>query len=252
MEWIYLSPHLDDIAMSCGGLVWEQAMAGEHVTIWSICAGDPPDTPLSPLAQSLHDRWETGREAVALRREEDARSCAALGAIPRHFTWPDVIYRSYPHTGQPVITANEELFTAAPEDHLVIELSEVLAGQTPPGSQLVCPLALGCHVDHLLVRAAAERTGRRLLYYADYPYILTSPELLAAMERKADLRRGAAISEAGLAAWQSAIRAHRSQISTFWRDEREMALALSNYRAGGGGRLWAPGLDASPGSPAKL
>ena len=93
MQWIYISPHLDDVALSCGGRVWEQAQEGDHASIWTICAGDPPQGPLSPFAQSLHDRWETGREAIAQRREEDILSCRQLGASYRHFDVPDCIYR---------------------------------------------------------------------------------------------------------------------------------------------------------------
>ena len=240
MEWIYLSPHLDDIALSCGGLAWEQARAGESVAIWTICAGDPPANQLTPLAEELHARWETGRMAVALRREEDTRSCEALGVKLRHFPYPDVIYRANADSGLPVINRNEDLFTAQPELPLVAELAGRLEREVPAGSQVVCPLCLGRHVDHLLVRAAAERAGLPLLYYADYPYVLSSPELLAAMEKGEWQRQAATISEPGLLAWQAAIAAHRSQISTFWKDDKEMALALRNYWAGGGGRLWRP------------
>lgn len=79
MKTIYLSPHLDDAALSCGGLVWMQAQAGERVEIWTMCAGDPPEGRLSDYAQAHHERWGLGREAVAARREEDARSCNILG-----------------------------------------------------------------------------------------------------------------------------------------------------------------------------
>jgi LmbE family N-acetylglucosaminyl deacetylase len=238
-QWIYLSPHLDDIALSCGGLAWEQARAGESVAVWTICAGDPPSSQLTPLAQELHARWEAGRAAVALRREEDTRSCEALGVKLRHFPYPDVIYRTCPESGLPVINHNEELFTVQPEPALLAELALLLQREIPAGSQVVCPMCVGQHVDHLLVRAAAERTGMPLLYYADYPYVLASPEMLAILEGREWKRQAAPISEPGLLAWQAAITAHHSQISTFWKDDREMALALRNYWAGGGGRLWA-------------
>ena len=64
MEWIYLSPHFDDIAYSCGGLVWEQVNSGQMVSIWTICAAYPPPGPLSSFASILHERWGTGREAI--------------------------------------------------------------------------------------------------------------------------------------------------------------------------------------------
>jgi len=53
MNWIYISPHLDDVAFSSGGLVWEQSNAGEQVGIWTIFAGDPPVGPLSDFAEKL-------------------------------------------------------------------------------------------------------------------------------------------------------------------------------------------------------
>jgi len=68
VKWIYLSPHLDDAALSCGGLLWEQSQAGDEVAVWSICAGDPPPGRLSPFARSLQARWGTGSRSAAERR----------------------------------------------------------------------------------------------------------------------------------------------------------------------------------------
>lgn len=80
MQTIYLSPHLDDVALSCGGLVWQEAQAGEQVAIWTICAGGIPPGPLSDFAKKLHKRWQTGRNAVKHRRQEDIASCSILDA----------------------------------------------------------------------------------------------------------------------------------------------------------------------------
>ncbi|MBA4379671.1 MAG: PIG-L family deacetylase, partial [Anaerolinea sp.] len=57
MRWIYISPHLDDAVLSCGGLIWEQSHAGTQVEIWTVCTGDPPEGPLSPFAEVLHAEW---------------------------------------------------------------------------------------------------------------------------------------------------------------------------------------------------
>ena len=68
MHWIYLSPHLDDAVLSCGGLIWEQVQLGERVEIWTIFAGDPPAEMLTPFAEELHTRWGCGLNAVEIRR----------------------------------------------------------------------------------------------------------------------------------------------------------------------------------------
>jgi LmbE family N-acetylglucosaminyl deacetylase len=83
MPWIYLSPHFDDVALSCGGLVWEQTQIGEMVSIWTVCAGEPPLGDLSPFAKELHSRWEVGQNAPNQRKNEDTRSCHRLGVSSR-------------------------------------------------------------------------------------------------------------------------------------------------------------------------
>ena len=110
MEWIYFSPHLDDVALSCGGLVWEQRRAGQRVSIWTLCAGDPPAGALSPFAQSLHARWQTGADAVALRRQEDIAACAALEAEYRHLDVPDCIYRRGEVSRQVIYASESDIF----------------------------------------------------------------------------------------------------------------------------------------------
>jgi LmbE family N-acetylglucosaminyl deacetylase len=249
MDWIYISPHLDDVALSCGGLVWEQSHQGEVISIWTVCAGDPPPLPLSPLAESLHSRWQTGPAAVTERRLEDIAACQELAASYRHLSVPDCIYRRSPQDGEALYATEEAIFGALhPADtRLVGELSSWLASDLPRQAVLVCPLAVGRHVDHLLTRAAVERLVQVnafesqwfLCYYADFPYAQNR-------DSRASLPIGPgwdvqtySVSDPGLLAWGRAIAAYASQISTFWSDSGAMQIALRDYaRQEGGVRLW--------------
>src|SRR6266508_5878097 len=97
MRWIYLSPHFDDVVLSCGGMVWEQTQAGHKVEAWTICAGAPgPGEPISDFARQLHTRWGTGPEAVPVRRAEDDAALHLLGSESRYWDLPDCIYRRLP------------------------------------------------------------------------------------------------------------------------------------------------------------
>jgi LmbE family N-acetylglucosaminyl deacetylase len=241
MDWIYISSHLDDVALSCGGLVWEQAQAGDATAIWTICAGDPPEGPLSPFAEELHARWGTGREAARLRRLEDQASCAYLGAVARHFSIPDCIYRRAISDGAPLYTSNQAIMGPLNPDEadLLRVLAAELADALPVEARLVCPLAIGGHVDHRLTRLAVESTGRRVWYYVDYPYILEAQEALEGLRQEGWKAKTFAVSENGLRAWENAVAAHASQISTFWPDLPAMQAALQAYHQDMGGViLW--------------
>jgi LmbE family N-acetylglucosaminyl deacetylase len=260
MTWIYLSPHLDDAALSCGGLIAHQTSTGETVEIWTICAGDPPPGALSPFAEELHLRWGTGREATALRRQEDLASCAQLSATCRHLPVPDCIYRQagldYWRKTKPVerktnsaqtsfLYPNRDTIFAAlhpQENDLVDRLARALSDMLPPESELLCPLTLGGHVDHRLTRAAAESLGRELWYYADYPYVMEHGEQIAALEAGGWLMQRFPISQTAVETWFQAVAAHKSQISTFWPDLSAMQAAIqAYYDQFGGAVVWKKG-----------
>ena len=241
MLWIYLSPHFDDAALSCGGLVWEQVRAGDSVSIWTVCAGEPPATELSPFAQELHARWEAGDDAPSQRKVEDLNSCQRLGAASRYFDIPDCIYRRHPGTGR-FLYASEAALSGPVQpgdDQTIARLREELGRAYQPGMNLVCPLAIGNHVDHQLTRLVLEGMRRSLWYYADYPYVEQGRVQVEELERAGWVSQHFSISQAGLLAWQDSIAAHASQISTFWRGETEMRQAIAAYLGGNNGfRLW--------------
>jgi len=267
MTWIYLSPHLDDVAFSCGGLVWQQAQAHMPVEIWTICAGDPPARSISAFAQELHARWEgpfpatIGRQvgknrpirrpdapgaspssqAVTWRRSEDMAACRQLSAAYRHFSYLDCIYRSHPQTSAHLYPDRDAIFGALDpaEEGLVQALADDLLAHLPQEATVVCPLAIGGHVDHQLLRKAAQRLPGSLWYYADFPYARHAAGELADLEFAGWERCTFPISPAGMHAWSAAIAAHASQVSSFWPDLNTMRDDLQAYsRLYGGIPLW--------------
>lgn len=239
-HWIFLSPHLDDAVYSCGGLIWEQVQKGDPVEVWTIFAGDPPDDVLSPFAQGLHQRWQTGMDASVVRREEDWNACSTVGASAYHFNFLDCIYRRFPGTGEPLIRRDEDLFTpiVPEEQYLVNQLVEQFFQMVPENIQLVSPLGLGGHMDHRLVRKAAETMGMPLWYYADYPYA-GSGEWMETSALESFEKVAFKVSRNGLMQWQKAASAYQSQLNTFWKGEAELEAALEIYWQKSGGRfLW--------------
>ena len=239
MRWIYISPHFDDAVLSCGGLIWEQARKGTHVEIWTICAGDAPPGPLSPLALACHQVWGLAQaeEVVAARRIENQDAAAAVGAETVNFAIPDCIYRRSP-TGE--LLYPEEVFSITHpfEKDLDATIAAAMASELQAEDVVVSPLTIGGHVDHMMARRAAELLDRPLLYYADIPYLLNSPEKLAPATQGLKDTLYPVIKK-GLVAWQDGIAAYRSQMFMLFSTDEKMRADIRLYWEGPRGiRLW--------------
>ena len=181
MRHLFLSPHLDDTALSCGGTAHQLAQRGDVVWNATLCTADAPaNWRGSSAAQHVHAEWQLGDQPYAARRSEDARACALLGITSLHLGLPDAVYRFNP-AGAPLYTDNFMAGALALFDLTVTceqaarALRVMLYEQIGPGDlRVYCPLTLGGHVDHLLLRRAIESLqgvlNSHISYYEDYPY----------------------------------------------------------------------------------
>jgi len=230
MRWIYLSPHLDDAVLSAGGLIHDQSRAGISVEIWTVMSGFPSGIEeFSFLATVNHAVWgfSSGGETVRARRAEDENAAGILGARVIHFDFLDCIYRrgwdgnwlynvdlTEPYDVEVLGKKSMEAITTPPREEdadLPSRIAEMASSRLMPDDVLVCQLAVGSHVDHVLVRRAAELLGRPLMYDIDIPYLFYKPEEFA--PKSAGMQeRVHAVTGAGLRAWQEAVLAYKSQI----------------------------------------
>ena len=239
---LYLSPHLDDAALSCGGQIAQATRQGRRVLIVTVMAGDPPMEAGNDYIVSLHARWELDRDAAAQRRAEDLAACALLGADALHLDVPDCIYRTDPATGAPLYLSDADIFgdIHAAETPLVARIAGLLRG-LPAAAEVYAPLTVGHHVDHLLVRAAAEQVwGGGLRYYEDYPYAQQPGKLDAVLGADGGWHATVIpLDAAALEAKCAAVSAFRSQLSTFFADRADLEAQVKGYAQNvGGERVW--------------
>jgi LmbE family N-acetylglucosaminyl deacetylase len=242
---IFLSPHLDDAALSCGGIIYQLAQAGHRVQVITLFAGDPPPAPLAPFAQSLHDRWQAD---PAARRMEDVAALRVLGAEPIHWPYPDAVYRRDAKAGKALYDSEESIFdeVQAADAEMIRSIAQRLSS-LDPAAHILTPLSAGHHVDHQIVRAAAETSRASLIFYEDYPYAETPAKLEAALDGSRWTPERVALSDAAIRAKAAAILAYRSQMSTFFESAVEMEARVRAYACwvgGGAGpaeRLWRAG-----------
>ena len=212
MRWIYLSPHLDDAVLSAGGLIYEQTQAGTPVEIWTFMCGYAPAGPVSPFAELQHAQWgfASAEETTRMRRQEDKTAAALVGANILHFDFLDCIYR---RGADGEWLYNDIFVPPHPEDAMLpAQIAEAIATHLQPDDILVCQLAVGSHVDHVLVRQGAELLGYPLRYDIDVPYIFYKPEELVL--KSAGMKESVhSITETGLKHWKEAALAYKSQIA---------------------------------------
>jgi LmbE family N-acetylglucosaminyl deacetylase len=198
MKHVYLSPHLDDAALSCGGAIHRRWAMGEQVLVITIFAGSFEGGP-SSFAREQHGYWGDPPRPMALRRAEDLAALARLGAETQHLEYLDAVYRAgpegqwlYPNLATLVggICSLDPIYGDG-----IQELADRLTGLAPPGTPAVfyAPLGAGGHVDHQLVYLAARELlerGYRVAFYEDHPYV----ERVGALER--------ALANAGAESWR--------------------------------------------------
>jgi LmbE family N-acetylglucosaminyl deacetylase len=228
-RWIYISPHLDDAVLSCGGIIREQTWKGTPVEIWTLICGYPSTSELSSFAQLMHFQWGTGsaEETITLRRAEDKRAAGLIGASTHHFNTPDCIYRRSAK-GEPLYPLDIFVPPHPLESSLSESIAHELENALQPDDILVCPLTIGGHVDHVLTRGAVEHLRNQVWYYADVPYLLNhGNELAPATEGMRSKLHG--VSEEGLTAWLDGIAAYSSQIKVLFESEEKMRSSIQDY-----------------------
>lgn len=241
-DLVVLSPHLDDGILSCGGRMARLAEEGGSALLVTLFAGDDPVDPPGELAASLRRVWNLPPGGVvAARRAEDRTAAARLGAAAEHWPFPEALYRT-DADGAPLYPDLASLYgeLRADEAGLVADLATRIAA-LPPAALLLAPLGVGGHVDHRLVRAAAEASGRPVAFYEEFPY---SEWKWFAVRRALGGRGGWRPEELALAARhlerkQEAILAYASQVPALFRSAGRLGRQLRRQaRRAGGERIW--------------
>ena len=205
-----VSPHLDDVALSCAGLL--AAHPGSSMV--TAFAGGPASVDPITGWEELSGIFRPGADIVATRREEDAAASSELGSTFHHLEHWDHQYRTSTY-GYPGPTARADLVQAVAQD------LEVLIDASAPTIWAI-PLGLS-HPDHEVTAEACLEVAAKLsdiewLVYEELPYAVYLPDKV--IEATATLRsRGLALQPAegiemdtDTAAKRRAVDCYRSQL----------------------------------------
>ena len=227
---VFVSPHFDDGAFSCGGTIHQLTGTGQAVTVMTMMGGlHDGDLPSTPIVADLHRRWKGGADPLRTRQREDEKAMRYLNARHRHISLADCAYRQV--NGAPLYPTEESLFGDVHDEDFA---SGVLRGVSlaNPARTLTAylPLGVGHHVDHQIVRdwglqSLLEKPDCwSIRFYAEYPYFNSNDAIALALSAIGlPLREQIVIlDEANMQAKVKAIAHYESQISTFWNSLEAM------------------------------
>jgi LmbE family N-acetylglucosaminyl deacetylase len=234
-EWVFVSPHLDDVALSCGGAVAKAARSGAPLIV-TVFAGIP-EGDLSEFAHFQHERWNLpDSEGVVLRREEDRRAARELGESVQiaWLDYLDAIYRD------PDYSSDEALFGAPLECDLTLAEQVYQDLRRLPTTRYVLPMGIGNHVDHQIVREAGAmllRDGSEVWVYAEVPYVIHDGTIaLVIGQLSAGEPVNIRLDDDALRRKCAAALAYESQVPVLFRDLGEPCEELEAFaRQQGGG-----------------
>ncbi len=239
VDALFVSPHLDDVALSCGGTAALEARHGRAL-VATIFAGRPSEA-LNPFARFQHERWGHLDDAVGERRREDAAAMAVLGARSIWLDFPDAIYRGN------LYLSDADLFgPVKPDDGPVAEavaerIGELVQSARP--TRIYLPLAVGEHVDHQICSALEERLRAiegDVLFYEDFPYAATPGAVERHVARRTD-RLVPSVKTIGEAIETrlAAIGCYTSQLPTIFRHYGQPDEVVRAYARSLGGGVYA-------------
>ena len=212
---LLLSPHLDDVAFSCGGIAATLAASGWDVLVATCFTRSVHPATGFALSCQRDKGLPDETDYMALRRDEDRAACRALGARSLWLDLPEA-----PHRGYGSATA---LFAPPlPGDDISGPLGDLLHGliNSERPSLLLAPQGCGRHVDHLqVIRATLDAhvvlSDPPLLgFYRDTPYVIRDPDArpVPAVAAMAPHAATVALGPEALAAKQGAVACFATQL----------------------------------------
>lgn len=176
---LFLSPHADDVVLSCGGIIHALVPNGKTVQVVNVFSGQSQVQHLSAFACHLHAKWGLEKNTVFARRQEDLAALQELGlTAPLYWEFLEAPYRCGTDSRPLYATYDEMRGKLAEEDgeleqallHQVIQLLDGM----PETTVVYVPLALGQHVDHQILFRVGRMlgaAGRHVRFYEDFPYV---------------------------------------------------------------------------------
>lgn len=237
---VFLSPHFDNAALSCGGLMHRLVRQGERVIIVTVMGGEPfTDSPENGEVPESGIDWYEARQRMSRRRQEDMIATRSLGAVFVHLPIVECCYRTAMF-GDGTWTLLYPTEASYQGECNKADEARVLLLETPPITHesvaaVYAPLCIEGNVDHRLTRdwglvLTGANKAPRLKFYEEFPAI----QHKMALQRALDYYRRETpaltltlelfpLSDEDVAAKMQALHCYAADLSADWQDAGQSA-----------------------------
>lgn len=232
--FIFISPHLDDAVLSCGGLLEALHTHRKESLVITVFtqASEAPHIRFAKNFLSL-SRYSDAHRLFLDRRKEDVKATRMMGAAFVHFNYIDAAWRvrMYDQTAWfsryikyfPSIThiygGPKSIFSGIPAardniliSHITEKLHEYLAKKKHQRILIFAPLGIGGHVDHVIIRTISTNLGYPVLFWEDFPYNANPDSRTVFFSKNINYTFLFSIHSDDTATKYNAIRSYKSQV----------------------------------------
>lgn len=187
---LFVSPHLDDAVFSAGNLLLRLAFK-TRITLATVFteASSPPYTLSAKVFLKKSGDCENASDLFRRRRSEDIMACKALKMDPVHLGLIDASFRK--KNGKPgIIRILSDFIPEINHVYPVYKLHVVSGkiarqdrdnlkeaerklgelGKSLGPCAVFCPVGIGEHIDHIIVRDICRKVFSNLILWEDFPY----------------------------------------------------------------------------------
>jgi LmbE family N-acetylglucosaminyl deacetylase len=159
MAYFFISPHLDDAILSAGNLIFylKKKNPVKVITVFTRGANKTNSFTQNYIKKCGYNNQ---KEFFIERKKEDTRVLKTLKIKPIHLNFIDAVWREQ----------GKNLKKQRLEKKITLALKEIIKVNNE--NMVFCPIGIGKHVDHLIIRNICQKTFRKVVYWQDYPYVL--------------------------------------------------------------------------------
>jgi len=188
---VFVSPHLDDAILSCGGLIYFLSSQTEVkvINVFTKVSNSKASYSIKKFVRKCG--YNDAKKLFQDRIVEDEKVLGRINIKPINLGFTDALWRTkrfqkgfrkilakyipelrfiYP-SGLHLLSGKISKFDTG----IVEKVSRAIFGSVDVSdSILFVPLAIGNHVDHVIVRKACETLGGQIIFWSDFPYSSTN------------------------------------------------------------------------------